>query len=283
MNGIDGAMQDLVLTKRGALRPEFTNTVNLTKRVYLNTEYLGFLLDTAAAAYENNPLALKLVRQAISYAIDKQKIVTYFRNGVGVPATGGFIPAGMPGVADRSGTGYRYDPKRARALLAKAGFPGGKGMPEIVLSAPDAQVDICNFVVSQLQAVGIPARVEVMQKNFLRQQMSSGRLAFFKAQWIADYPDAETYLAFFYSQFPAPPNYTRFRNATFDRWYQQSLKVRNDRIRFALYGRMDSLISAEAAVVPLYYDEMLHFTQKNISGLQANALNMIDLRRVRKK
>jgi peptide/nickel transport system substrate-binding protein len=121
-----------------------------------------------------------------------------------------------------------------------------------------------------------------MQKGLLRQQMSRSGLAFFKAQWIADYPDAETYLAFFYSPFPAPPNYTRFHDKTFDAWYEKSLAMNNDSARFVLYGKMDSLVSSKAPVVPLYYDEILHFTQKNVIGLQSNALNLIDLRRVRK-
>lgn len=281
MNGIDGAMQDLVLSKKGTLRPEFRKQFNLNKQVYLNTEYLGFLLDTSAPQFHNNPLILQRVRQAINYAIDRQKIVTYFRNGVGIPATGGFIPPGMPGIG--SVAGYDYDPKKALDLLDEAGFPNGKGLPELLLSTPDANVDICNYIAGELNDVGIPVKVSVMQKGLLRQQMSRSQLAFFKAQWIADYPDAETYLAVFYGGFPAPPNYTRFRDKTFDSWYEQSLQMNSDSTRLELYKKMDSLVSSKSAVVPLYYDEILHFTQQNITGLQSNALNLIDLKRVRKK
>jgi oligopeptide transport system substrate-binding protein len=122
----------------------------------------------------------------------------------------------------------------------------------------------------------------VMLHGLLRQMMTKSQTAVFKAGWIADYPDAETFLACFYSDFPAPPNYTRFQNAQFDTWYRQSLQESNDSIRFSLYGKMDSLVSSEAVVVPLFYDELLHFTQKNIRGLQRNSLNMIDLKRVKK-
>lgn len=282
MNGIDGSMQDLVLSKRGALRPEFEHQINLHKQLYLNTEYLGFQLDTTAPQLRNNPLAILKLRQAINYAIDRQKIVTYFRNGVGLAATRGFIPPGMPGTRHSPVAGYDYNPVKALKLLAEAGFPKGKGLPPILLSTPDANVDVCNFIAGELNDIGIPVSVSVMQKGLLRQQMSRCRLAFFKAQWIADYPDAETYLAFFYGPFPAPPNYTRFRDKTFDTWYEKSLAMNEDSARFILYGKMDSLVSSKAAVVPLYYDEILHFTQKNITGMQSNALNLIDLRRVRK-
>ncbi|WP_118949597.1 ABC transporter substrate-binding protein [Taibaiella helva] len=282
INGIDGSMKDMVLTRKGTLRPEFAGRIRLEKQPYLYTEYLAFVIDSTNPAVKNNPVKLKKIRQAINYAIDREKIVTYFRNGVGVPATRGFVPLAMPGLGYAAFEGYRYDPAKALALLSEAGFPNGEGLPVITLTVPDVYVDICNFVASQLGEVGIRTQVQVMLMGLLRQMMTRSQLPFFKAGWVADYPDAETFLACFYSEFPAPPNYTRFRNPTFDRWYRQSLQAASDTQRYALYARMDSLVGSEAPVVPLYYDEMLHFTQKNITGLQSNALNIIDLRRVKK-
>jgi oligopeptide transport system substrate-binding protein len=282
INGIDGSMKDMVLNKKGMLQPSFASKINLDKQLYLNTEYLGILVDTSSPLLTNSPLRQKKIRQAINYAIDREKIVTYFRNGVGQAAGKGFTPTGMPGASNAPTIGYTYDPARALQLLEEAGFPGGRGLPPITITAPDAYVDICNFIASQLNEAGIPAKVQVMLHGLLRQMMTKSQTAVFKAGWIADYPDAETFLACFYSDFPAPPNYTRFQNAQFDTWYRQSLQESNDSIRFSLYGKMDSLVSSEAVVVPLFYDELLHFTQKNIRGLQRNSLNMIDLKRVKK-
>lgn len=280
MNGIDGSMQDLVLTKRGQLRPKFQDNIQLKKSVYLNTEYLGFLLDTTAPAFRNNPLKILKVRQAINYAIDRQKIITYFRNGIGIPAISGFIPPGMPGFKQGRIKGYDYNPDKALQLLKEAGFPEGRGLPPIFLTTPDANIDICTFIASELNNLGIPAKVQVMQNGLLHQQMSGLQLPFFKAQWIADYPDAETFLAFFYGPLPAPPNYTRFNNTTYDNWYQQSMETKKDSLRFLRYRKMDSLAMSRAPVVPLYYGQILHFTHKNIHGLSTNALNIIDLKRV---
>jgi len=279
INGIDGSMKDMILTREGNLRPEFRDRINLEKKRYLYTEYLGFVIDTTHPAIRHHPVRLKKIRQAINYAIDRKKIVTYFRNGVGVPARG-FIPEGMPGAMERGG--YEYDPGKALQLLAEAGFPEGRGLPPIVLTAPDVYVDICNFVAAQLNEVGIRTQVQVMLMGLLRQMMTKTQLPFFKAGWVADYPDAETFLACFYGGFPAPPNYTSYRNARFDHWYRESLRAQSDSLRFRLYSLMDSIVSSDAPVVPLYYDELLHFTQKNIRGFQSNALNIIDLRRVRK-
>ncbi len=283
INGIDGSMKDIILTKKGILKDALQKKFNLRKSVYLNTEYIGILVDTTHALISNSPLKLMKIRQAINYAVDRQKLVTYFRNGVGIPATRGFIPSGMPGTENDLTYGYHFDPQKALQLLSQAGFPGGSGLPEITILSPETHADICNFIAGGLNDIGIKARVQVMQPGLLRQMMSRSQATFFKAQWIADYPDAETYLAFFYSRFPAPPNYTRFHNDTFDAWYEKSLQTNNDTLRFQLYARMDSLVSSLAPVVPLFYDEMLHFTQKNISGFQSNALNMIDVKYVRKE
>lgn len=282
INGIDGSMKDIILTRKGTLRPEYKDRIHLTKHLYLYTEYLGFVIDSTNPLVKNNPVKLRKIRQAINYAIDRKKIVTYFRNGVGIPATGGFTPVGIPGIAYSETRGYQYDPEKALALLKEAGFPNGKGLPVITLTTPDVYVDISNFVASQLNDVGIRTQVQVMLLGLIRQMMTRNQLPFFKAGWVADYPDAETFLACFYSGFPSPPNYTKYSNPLYDRWYKESLRATDDTIRFQLYTQMDSLVNSDAPVVPLFYDEMLHFTQKNITGLQSNALNIIDLRRVKK-
>jgi peptide/nickel transport system substrate-binding protein len=280
VNGIDGSFKDLVLSKRGELKPEFSRQFRLSKGVYLNTEYLGFNTDSSNVLIRNSPTRFLLVRQAINYAIDRAKIVTYFKNGAGIPATGGFTPPGMAGFSSIPSYGYNYDPSKAAALLRQAGFPNGKGLAPIKIFTPDNFADIVNFVASQLQDVGIRIQVEVMQPSILKEQMSKTQAVFFRAQWIADYPDAETYLAFFNSRFPAPPNYTRFNNRQFDQWYDQSMNA-PDTLRWKLYRQMDSLAINQAPLVPLYYDQRLHFIQNNVTGLSSTPMNLIDLKRVR--
>lgn len=279
VNGIDGSFKDLVLSRNGTVKKEFAQKIRLEKSTYLNTEYLGILTDTASPLLAGSPLKNKLVRQAINYGIDRQRIVTYFRNGVGFPATSGFIPRGMPGYDSTGNYGYHYDPQKALLLLEQAGYPHGRGLPVIKILTPDNYVDIVNFAGAQLQDIGLRVQPEVIQPNILRQQMSRSQALFFRAQWIADYPDAETYLAFFNSRFPAPPNYTRFRNKDFDALYDAAMNM-PDSQRAAVYRRMDSLAMSYAPVVPLFYDQLLHFTQNRISGFSSNPMNLIDIKRV---
>jgi peptide/nickel transport system substrate-binding protein len=104
---------------------------------------------------------------------------------------------------------------------------------------------------------------------------------FFRASWIADYPDAESYLAMFYSKNPAPPNYTRYNNPAFDKLYEKALLETNDSLRYRLYQEMDQMVISDAPVVPLFYDISVRFRQPNVSGFTGNGLNLLELRRVR--
>ena len=278
-HSLDGSFKDLILRKDGQLKQEYWSKFKLKKSRYLNTEYLGFLTDTNNPLLKNSPIKNKLVRQAINYAIDRKKISTYFKNGIGTPATGGFTAPGLAGFDSVAHYGYYYNPEKAARLLSEAGYPQGKGLNNITILTPENYADIVNFIASQLQEVGIPAKIEIMQPNILKQQMSRSQAVFFRAQWIADYPDAETYLAFFNSSFPAPPNYTRYSNPIFDKLYETSMNL-PDSIRYTVYRQMDSIAIADAPLVPLFYDQLLHFTQNNVHGFSSNPMNLIDLKRV---
>jgi oligopeptide transport system substrate-binding protein len=280
VNGVDGSFKDLVLTKKGELKKEYEEKIQLHKSQYLNTEYIGFLTDTTNPLMQGAGTANVLVRQAMNYAVDRNKIVTYFRNGVGIPAYSGFIPQGLPGYDSTGSYGYTYNPKKALELLAQAGYPNGKGLPPFKILSPDNWADIVNFVATQLQDVGIPAGVEIIQPNILKQQMSRSQAIAFRGQWLADYPDAETYLAVFYSKLPAPPNYTRFNNEQYDKWYDEAM-LQPDSIRPLWYRKMDSLAIRNAPLIPMFYDQILHFTQNRVTGLRSTAMNLIELKYVK--
>ena len=73
------------------------------------------------------------------------------------------------------------------------------------------------------------------------------------------------------------------KNDVFDSWYEEAFTITAPDLREALYAKMDSLIMSEAPVVPLFYDEVVRFTRKNVSGLGINPINLLDLKRVSKK
>lgn len=281
LKDVDISFKDEILTKSGKLQKDFRNKVILLKKPFLNTEYLGFVVDSSNPLIKNSPIRLKNFRLAVNYGFDRKKIAMYLKNNIVTPAYGGFVPEGLPSFDSSKVHGYYYDPRKARQLLAKAGFPDGKGLPPVTLYSTEEYADITNLVAGQLREIGIVAHVNIQQIGMLREMAAKGKAPFFRADWIADYPDAESFLACFYSKNPAPPNYTRFSNPVFDRLYEKAIAETNDSVRFTLYHQMDSIVLANAPVVPLYYDESVMFIHPWVKGLVNNSLSLLELRRVK--
>jgi len=181
--------------------------------------------------------------------------------------------------------GYSYNPEKARQLVLAEIENGFDAEKEIILSTTSSYLDLCEYIQNQLQDIGLTVRVEVSPSSTHRQMVATSKLNFFRGSWIADYPDAENYLSLFYSKnfCPNGPNYTHFKNKEFDLLYEKALSETNIETRCAYYQQMDILIIESAVVVPLYYDSVLRFTNKNITGFESNAMNLLDLKRVRKE
>ena len=96
MNDIDPSFKDEVLNKKGELKKDWVGRIQLSKSPYLNTEYLGIVVDSSLPAVKASPLRLLKIRQAINYGFDRRKMMMYLRNSIGTPAESGFIPPGLP-------------------------------------------------------------------------------------------------------------------------------------------------------------------------------------------
>ena len=278
VSGLDASYKDEILTASGLLRESYKNEVNMIRGPYLNTEYLAFFMDS-----DTPELQSVLLRKAINYGFDKQKMMTYLRNGIGIPATGGFIPKGLPG--HDASIGYTYQPEKAKELVQEFKKNTGITKPEITLTTIGNYLSFCEYIQRELQKIGISVNVDVIPAATLKDAKANGNLGFFRASWVADYPDAENYLSLYFSGNFAPngPNYSHYKNAIFDEWYQQTFTETDPIKRTALYRKMDSLVMTSAPVVPLFYDEVVRFTRKEVTGLGINATNLLDLKFVKKK
>lgn len=276
VSGIDETYRDAALDEEGSLRAELKDKIQLIKSPYLNTEYLGFNLNNG----DHPILKDKRLRQAMNFAIDRKKMIRYLRSNVGLPANAGFIPSGLPAFDPTNVAGYDYNPKKASALLSEAGFPNGQGLSPIKLETTAGYKDLCTFIQNQLGDIGIKVEMELSPPAYLREKMSKGESSFFRGSWLADYPDGENYLTVFYGGNPAPPNYTRFKNAEFDKLYEESLAEPSPEKRISLYQKMDRMLIEEAPVIPLFYDEVMRFVNKRVTGLGSNGINMLHLKRV---
>lgn len=278
LSGIDPNYKDEILTHKGELQPKYRNRVNLQKLPYLNTEYLGFYMEKT----NDNPLNDKQIRQAINYGFDRKAMIRYLRNNIGTAGEGGMVPYSLLS-DENNNVHYTYNPQKARQLLKQSGYY--KNKPVIRLSTTSAYLDICKFIQQQLGLLDMNIKIDVYPPAELREMMAQGNTMWFRGSWIADYPDAENYLSLFYSKnfTPNGPNYTHFSNKEYDRLYLLASKENDIQKRKQLYLKMNEIIMEEAPVVVLLYDEVLRFTQKNIHGLSANAMNLLILKNVYKK
>ncbi|MEZ5034220.1 MAG: ABC transporter substrate-binding protein [Chitinophagaceae bacterium] len=205
-------------------------------------------------------------------------MILYLRNSLGTPAESGFVPMGLPSFDTNAVKGYHFDPVKAKKLLAEAGYPDGKGLPTIKLLTIDAYLEMGNFIAKQLNELGIPVQIEVVQKSLLLTMTANSTALFFRGSWIADYPDTENYLSVFYSKNPAPPNYTRYSNPAFDALFEKAIREENDSVRYRLYQQADQVMIDDAPIIPLWYDKVVRLVQPTVKNFTTSALNLMELR-----
>lgn len=277
ISGLDPSYKDELLTQVGKLRNKYTSTVNMVSGDYLNTEYLGFYMDSKQTEIQS-----VLIRKAINYGFDRQTMIKYLRNGIGTPAENGFIPKGLPSFNYLKG--FTYQPEKAKELVNKFKNETGITEPKITIATNSNYVDLCEYIQRELEKIGLTVTIDLLTSSTLKEGKSKGTLPVFRASWVADYPDAENYLSLFYSKnfTPNGPNYTHFKNDNYDYLYENALKEVDLNKRHRLYQQMDSIVINNAPVIPLYYDQVIRFSRKNIHGLGINPINLLHLKRVSK-
>ena len=277
ISGMDASYVNELLDVDGNLHTALKNNLQLIKSPYLNLEYIGINLAT-----EDTPLNNKYLRQALNYAVDRRLMMRTLRNNVGVPAEQGVTPLGLPSF-DANLKGYRYDLDKARSLLLKAGYDGTKEAPQVTINTNSDYVDLATYLTSQWKQIGVNAKIEIIESASLRNAMTKGTIPMFRASWIGDYPDAENYFSLFYSGNPAPPRYTRFENVAYDNLYESALKENNDSLRYGLYHQMEAILIEESPIIFLYYDQTALCAGSEWANLPSNAINLLSLKKVRKK
>ena len=271
----ENSIIDQIFDYKGDLNPRFSSNYNLLKSPYLNTEYIGFNI-------QNNIKKDTLLRYAINSGIDRKKMMQYLRKNIGYPAESGIVPNGLNNSFYLPR--YNYDPDLSKKLISI--YKSNNDIDEINITiVSDSQyLDILEFIQSELQKIGVQVKIEITPPSILRQGKATGKFDAFRASWIADYPHVENYFSLFYSKNHTPkgPNYTFFSDINFDELYElignkKSIsyeKISND---------LENIIRRYSPIIPLYYDMSVRIVPKNISGLEANAINQLNLKRVVKK
>jgi oligopeptide transport system substrate-binding protein len=214
------------------------------------------------------------VRKAISMVIDKKLLVDKITRA-GEPPAGGIVPPGTGGNYD-SPPGLPYNPEKARALLAEAGFPGGRGFPLVhyLYNSSDANEAIAVELKEMLKRdLGIELDLQRQEwKTYLR-AMSAMEYDICRGSWVGDYNDPNTFLGIFVTG--DGNNRTGWSNATYDALIDEAAREPDPDKRFAIFRKAEELlITGDSPIFPLYYFVGIQFYDSTrLGGVQANLLD----------
>ena len=215
------------------------------------------------------PFDDRLVRKAFAHAVDREAQRRAWGDDLDQPSLqGGAIPPALPGHSHR--IALQFDLERARQLLASAGFPEGRGLPEVLVALPaeSAHVDaVAADLVAQWGRLG--ARVKIDRVPVVGMLATVGAGANIWAYgWAADYPDPDGFLRTFIRATPWV-----FCDRRLEDLLDRARSLRNQDERIRLYQEFERLwIAEEAAILPLAYDRWLSLSRPWVDGLWTSPL-----------
>ncbi len=250
----------------------------------LATSYYGFLHPKA-------PFDDVRVRQAFNYAIDRDKLVRFTLKGEAYPAYYGFVPPAFSTYpADRI-KGYRYAPGKAAELMKAAGYPQGKGFPELTLqlNSGGAQNVLIAEAIQKMLEDNLHIKVSLNIVPFAAhlEAVETGKVRFWRAGWIADYPDPENFLNLFYGRHVPEKleqhsylNTFRYRSPRFDSLFEAALRTPDESQRMHLYAQADQQAVDDAVCLFLYYYKSDRLLQPYVRNFPINGMEYRDFSEV---
>ncbi|HEY3283804.1 MAG TPA: peptide ABC transporter substrate-binding protein [Armatimonadota bacterium] len=214
------------------------------------------------------PFRDKRVRQAMNLAVDKDTLIRVVMGGLPQRADG-ILPPGLPGY-DPHFVGLRYDVRRARQLLAEAGYPGGRGFPPLTLTFRERQQDMRRFaqVLAAMykQNLGIEVRLKEMEWATFLAERNRGKLAFSYMRWMADYLDPQNFLSLLLHS-KSSENRIGYNNPEFDRLCDEADGMVDAKKRLVLYQQAERIAVDDAYWIPLYFQKDVELWRGNVHGV----------------
>jgi ABC-type transport system substrate-binding protein len=239
--------------------------------VAVDVHFLAFRMDQVPFREEPK------LRQALNYAVDKEQIANVLLNGLATPARGVLPPAVYPEAGQAAA--YPYDPERAKRLLAEAGFPGGRGLPELVLNIDDQVTTetVAQFVQSNLAAVGVRIRINKADFNTLLAEVSKGSHPFYYMFWEGTDPNPEIFMVQFKSDLLPEKggyNFGRYRNPRVDSLYEAAVVTLDERQSRSIWLQLERTLVEDAPWLFLYHTRRVRLLQPGVSGYPHNPLQI---------
>ncbi len=262
----------------GAVGPINRDRVDAHDQTYLDeTEsmslsYIGF---NTQAEYLDDPL----VRQAISYAIDRQTIIEGIYDGVGIPAIGPLAPAVFG--YDEDVEGIAYDLDRAQELMAEAGYEDGFSLSLWTNDNPE-RVDTAVFVQEALQAINIDVSVEQVEWGAYLEQTGQGEHDMFILGWSVVTGDADygMYPLFHSEQIGEPGNRSFLQDEELDSLLEAGRQAIDTDERLEIYSQAQDLLVDLAPMAYIHHSNYLTGVRNEVQGFEIDALGIYQLKEV---
>lgn len=232
---------------------------------------------------ERPPLNNKYVRQALAYAVDRSSIVKHILRAGQLPASR-LVPPGIRGYPIKKDTpGPRFDPKKARALLQKAGYKDPSKIPPIsLLYNTDQQHKQVAEALQKMWRKHLGIRVHLVNKEWKTylDTVKQREYQLARAGWIGDYTDPNTFLSMFITG--GGHNRTGWSNVTYDRFIGLASKETNPTKRMEYFRKAEAELMEELPIIPLYFYNYQNLIHPRIKGHVNNPLNNFDFRRFKR-
>lgn len=220
-------------------KQDIAKNPKLSLHQYNSIRLYYVLMNTLAEPFKN-----QLVRQAMNYAINKESIVQVAEEGMGT-VTKGIFSKDIFGYSDING--YKYDPQKAKGLLAEAGYPDGF---KVTFRTMDGEFKKAAEIIQEnLRAIGVTADIQVSEKNAYIQDLVKGNYQMGNLA-VSSGKDVGLYSVIFKTG--QQGNFSKYSNPVADQLFDKGkTTVREERL--AIYAQLAQTLSDDAVVVPLYY------------------------------
>lgn len=271
-----GKIKDAI-TKYGEAENGYT--ANPGKQVLLGAENSVYYLviNNKLAPYDK-----KDFRRAISLAVNRQAICDAVFQGTRDPADN-IVPPGIAGYEKGMWPDAKYDVEGAKAALAAAGYPEGKGAPEIKLqyNADNSyHQKVMELVQADLKAIGLKATLASTPDfpTYLK-EWDGGKGQVGRLGWLADYPIMDNFLFPIFNS-KSSDNYSKYNNPAADKGIEDARKVVDTAARLKAYNEVDKLIGADTPVAPLMFYKHNFVASARVHDLTYSAQSLTDFSKV---
>jgi ABC-type transport system substrate-binding protein len=232
----------------------------------LNIYYLG-------ANCSRPPLNNPLLRKAIGYAIDREKILNTLYEKRGKLAQG-VVPSLLRRWSLQNT--IHYNPDKAREFIKKAGYTG----EELIFYVTQDQevIDIAEVIQEYLRRVGLNVKIRQLEWSAYKEALIKGEEHLFWLSWWADYPDPENFLfpLFHSSNLGAKGNRAMYKNPEVDRLIEMGKKSLQPKRQAEFYQKAEELIMEDLPVIPFWHKKEFVIRQHWLEGFDIVPVYSID-------